>query len=299
MIILLDFRMETLIAVCKYMNFTKAAKELNITQPAVSKHIKFIEEVYGITLFEYEGKKMTLTKDGKKLLEAVTTMKNDENSLKEAFKERKLGKRKLRFVVTRTIGEYVIGKNISKLINGKDNIEMNLKVDNTDVLLKELNNGKIDFAIVEGYFEKTQYDFITFSKERFIAVCSKNNKLVNRIGKEKIFIGDLLGENLFLREEGSGSREIFEKNIKNSNYVLSDFKKYSEISNVNIIKELIIQNCGITFLYEVAVKAELEKGILCEIPLEDFNVIHDFTFIWRKNSVFNEYYKKIYNILKN
>ena len=103
MIILLDFRMETLIAVCKYMNFTKAAKELNITQPAVSKHIKFIEEVYGITLFEYEGKKMSLTKDGKILLEAVITMKNDETSLKEAFKERKLGKRKLRFGVTRTI----------------------------------------------------------------------------------------------------------------------------------------------------------------------------------------------------
>lgn len=296
---MLDFRMETLILVCKYMNFTKAAQNLNITQPAVSQHIKFIEESYGITLFKYEGKNMTLTKECKMLLEAVTTMKNDEIYLKEIFKEGKLGKRKLRFGVTRTIGEYVIGKNISKLIKEKDNIEMKLKVDNTNVLLKKLNSGEIDFAIVEGYFEKTQYDYITFSKERFIAVCSKDNKLVSKFNNKKIYLEDLLGENLLLREEGSGSREIFLKNIKERNYFLTDFKNYSEISNINIIKKLAIQNCGITFIYEVAVKDELQKEILREIPLEDFNVTHDFTFIWRKNSVFQDYYKEIYNILKD
>ena len=130
-------------------------------------------------------------------------------------------------------------------------------------------------------------------------MCSKNNKLATRIRNEKIFIGDLLGENLLLREKGSGSRDILEKNIKDRDYAISDFKNYFEISNINIIKELVSENCGITFIYEVAVKKELEKEILYEIPLEDFNVIHDFTFIWRKNSIFNKYYKNIYNVLKN
>lgn len=296
---MLDFRIETLILVCKYMNFTKAAEMLNITQPAVSQHIKFLEESYGITLFKYEGKKMSLTEECKILLEAVITMKNDEIHLKEMFKERKLGKKKLRFGVTCTIGEYIIGTKISKIIKEKDNTEIKLKVNNSNILLTDLNNGEIDFAIVEGYFEKNQYDYVTLSKERFIAVCSKDNKILNKFKNKKIYLKDLLGENLLIREEGSGSREIFLNNIKEKNYNINDFKNYYEISNINIIKQLAIQNFGITFVYEVAVKEELKKGILYEISLEDFNVTHDFNFIWRKNSGFNDYYMKIYKSLKN
>lgn len=296
---MLDFRIETLILVCKYMNFTKAAEKLNITQPAVSQHIKFIEESYGITLFKYEGKKMSLTEECKILLEAVITMKNDEIHLKEMFKERKLGKKKLRFGVTCTIGEYIIGTKISKVIKEKDNTEIKLEVNNSNVLLMDLNNGEIDFAIVEGYFEKNQYDYVTLSQERFIAVCSKDNKILNKFKNKKIYLKDLLGENLLIREEGSGSREIFLNNIRERNYNINDFKNYYEIGNINVIKQLAIQNFGITFVYEVAVKEELKKGILYEISLEDFNVTHDFNFIWRKNSGFKDYYMKIYESLKN
>ena len=53
---MLDFRMETFLAVCRYMNFTRAAEKLNITQPAVSQHIRFLEKLYNTKLFRYEGK---------------------------------------------------------------------------------------------------------------------------------------------------------------------------------------------------------------------------------------------------
>ena len=61
---MLDFRTDTFLSVCKHMNYTKAAEELNITQPAVSQHIKYIEEYYGAKVFGFNGKKMYLTEAG-------------------------------------------------------------------------------------------------------------------------------------------------------------------------------------------------------------------------------------------
>lgn len=61
---MLDFRIDTFLAVCRYMNFTKAASELHITQPAVSHHIHYLEKKYGVRFFEYNGKKVNLTETG-------------------------------------------------------------------------------------------------------------------------------------------------------------------------------------------------------------------------------------------
>ena len=79
---MLDFRIDTFLAVCKYMNFTKASQYLNITQPAVSGHIRYLEEYYDVKLFMYIGKKMQLTKAGKILLDVATTLKHDDIFLK-------------------------------------------------------------------------------------------------------------------------------------------------------------------------------------------------------------------------
>lgn len=71
---MLDFRIETFLCVCKYLNYTKAAEELNITQPGVSQHIKYLENFYGDKLFTYSNKILTLTEAGEKLKNAMLSM---------------------------------------------------------------------------------------------------------------------------------------------------------------------------------------------------------------------------------
>lgn len=85
---MLDFRMETFLAVCRYMNFTRAAEKLNITQPAVSQHIRFLEKHYNTKLFRYEGKKLELTEAGEILKNASLTMMHDETAMQDEMKER-------------------------------------------------------------------------------------------------------------------------------------------------------------------------------------------------------------------
>ena len=114
---MLDFRVDTFLNACKTLNFTKTAEELCITQPAVSQHIKYIENYYGIKLFYFIGKKMYLTKEGELLQNALTTIFLDEEHLKSALQKSNSENRKLKFGVTLTVGEYIIAKPLAKLLN--------------------------------------------------------------------------------------------------------------------------------------------------------------------------------------
>ena len=80
---MLDFRINTFLCVCQTMNYTKAAAQLNITQPAVSSHIHYLEDYYGTSLFLYRNKKLYLTRQGEILKERLQTMQNDEVQLKQ------------------------------------------------------------------------------------------------------------------------------------------------------------------------------------------------------------------------
>ncbi len=111
---MLDFRMETFLAVCQCMNFTRASEQLNITQPAVSQHIRFLEKHYNTKLFRYEGKKLKLTGAGEILRSASLTMMHDELSMLSEM-HRTEENEEIRFGATRTVGDVLMGKIIRML----------------------------------------------------------------------------------------------------------------------------------------------------------------------------------------
>lgn len=290
---MLDFRIDTFLKVVELMNFTKAAEELHITQPAVSGHIRYLEKLYGIKLFAYDGKKMFLTLEGEYLYNKAITMKNDEKQLKSNLLELSVKGKKLVFGTTLTIGEFVMTEPIKVYLTSYPKAKIKMLIGNTSELLDKLALGEIDFAIVEGNFEKEKYDYSIFSQEKYIPVCGKNYKFTS----EPKILKDLLNERLIIREEGSGTREILEKNLQARNISVLEFNQLMEIGGMNAIKKLIEANMGITFLYEVAVEEELKKGTIREIELEDFHVTHEFAFIWNKDSVFATEYVEIFKMM--
>lgn len=291
---MLDFRMDTFLAVCKHMNFTKAAEELNITQPAVSHHIHYLEEHYKAKLFEYSGKKLGLTEAGKTLLSAATTMKHDELHLKQALKMSQGSGRRLVFGATMTVGEYVIPEALMRLMDAQPDVSVKMVVADTQDLLKRLDEGEIEFAVVEGFFQKREYDFLVYDRGAFVIVASPEY----RFRKNVRVIEDLTQERFFIREPGSGTRYVFERYLEGKNLLIHDFTDLMEISNIGAIKSLVADGRGITFLYEAAVKKELEDGRLKCVELEDFELSHDFTFIWRKDSIYSDYYRELYRLLR-
>lgn len=290
---MLDFRIDTFLAVCRHMNFTKAANELNITQPAVSHHIHYLEKQYGAKLFEYRGKKIGLTEAGRVFLSAAITMKDDELHLREMVKQHSGTGRRLVFGATMTIGEYLMPKALLRFLKAYPQAAVRMVVEDTMELLTKLDEGEIEFALVEGFFQKKEYDSLVYDTERLLGVCAPGYEFKGR-GNH---ISDLLKERLFIREPGSGTRYVLERYLEGKNLLVDDFPKLVEVGSIGAIKEMVVQGEGITFLYEAAVKEELERGLLKEIRISDFKLTHDFTFIWRKGSIYEDYYKEVFHLL--
>ncbi len=288
---MLDYRFYTFMAVCRNMSFTKAAEELNITQPAVSQHIKYIEDMYNTRLFNFVGKKMSITKEGQILLNSATTMLHDSIHLRNTLSRVKGDRGRLSFGATFTIGEYIIPYHIEKIIEKYGDVDINIRIANTNELLEDINSGKVDFALVEGYFEKSEYDYISYSEEPYIAVAGREISVNS--------IEDLLSEKIIVREKGSGTRAILENILSSHNLKIKDFNGRIEINNIGAIKKLVSGNTGISFIYKKAVEKELNDKSLYEIKIKDFCLKYNFTYIWRKNSIYTDYYEDLFKLLSD
>ncbi|HIZ83021.1 MAG TPA: LysR family transcriptional regulator [Firmicutes bacterium] len=291
---MLDFRMETFLTVCQTMHFTRAAELLHITQPAVSQHIRALEQEYGAALFLHEGKKLRLTEAGRLLWSAALTMRQDARLVKEQIGRLTGGQENLTFGATLTVGEFAMPRPLAAYLRRHPESRIQMQVADTKELLGKIDRGEIDFAIVEGFFPQSEYDSLVYSTEKFIPVCGRDYAFRRRVCR----VEDLLEERLLVREEGSGTRHILETYLEGRNLRIADFSRRAEIGSIAAIKSLAAAGCGVTFLYEAAVRRELAEGSLQKIPLDDFAVHHDFSFIWRKNSLFAHRYKEIFSWLQ-
>lgn len=290
---MLDNRILTFLTVCKEMNYTRAAEQLHITQPAVSQHIQYIEDYYGVKLFTFSGKKMFLTKEGKLLETSLTAFHNNEIYLKEQLSSMADKKKTVHFGTTLTVGEFMIARPLSRFLQEHPNADVSVTVANTKELLAKLDCGDIDFAILEGDYPETLYAHKPYVMENFIPICSKGYSFE----KEPKSIHDLIHERLLLREKGSGTRSILEHALLDFHLSFEDFPNTVIIGNMNAIKEMVIDGSGISFLYESAVKKELEEGIIKKIPLEDFSLSHKISIVWKKNNLFAESFQELFEEL--
>lgn len=283
---MLDFRHETFLALCKIRHYTRTAQALHITQPAVTQHIQFLEDYYGGKLFSYKNRRLSLTSRGEKLLKFALTMRSDSALLQETLRQEEERSVRLRFGATLSIGEFVMPELLEQLLLDYPHIHVNMPVNNTQVLLQKLRDGEIDFALLEGYFDRSEYSSELFSTEEFIGVCGGEHHLR---GKE-VSLSEVLDERIILREPGSGTREIFEHMLGEHNLSTGSIKSWCEVGNMGTIKRLVAGNCGITFLYRAAAARELESGDLMEINLKE-KLSHDFSFVCLKDSLYQPDYK--------
>ena len=139
----MEYRLTTFLAVCEKMNFTRAAEDLHITQPAVSQHIRLLEEEYGTKLFLHEGKRIRLTPAGQFFRDTVIRMQNDENVLHSKLTAFETGKQIFKLGATRTIGEFSLETKLASYIKTHPEIELHFIVDNTEKLLHQIDEGSL------------------------------------------------------------------------------------------------------------------------------------------------------------
>ena len=285
---MLDFRMNTFLALCETRNYTEAAKRLHVTQPAVTQHIQYLENAYGTKLFLYQGRSLRLTEAGKRLREFALSVAADDARIREQMTLTAEETAPLRFGATLTIGEYTMPGILKRALEEQPRLKISMQVKNTQELLLLLDKGDVDFALIEGSFDRTGYETRLFSREALTGLCQPGFRPAGRESapeSQVLELEELLGERLIVREPGSGTRGILQQALYERNLTLSAFSDVIQLGSMNAIKSLTAAGCGITFLYEEAAKKELAQGSLRRLAVKDFSMVREFNFVTLKNSV--------------
>ena len=158
-----------------------------------------------------------------------------------------------------------------------------------------LNKGKIDFAIIEGNFNKSQYSYELFSMEDYIGICANNHLYKDN----EYTLEDLSKETLILREKGSGTRDVFEQLLYEQNLCIESFNSICEIGSLPAILSLVANNCGISFMYKIAAESYINNNLVSPINIKGLPMKREFNFVWLKNSRFASLYNEFFKICRD
>lgn len=274
---MLDYRIETFLLLCQLMNYRKTAEALGITQPAVTQQIHFLEKKYGTKLFEYRNSRLNKTEAAVLLEQHCRAMMLQDQLLRKKFGSQM---RELKIGATKTIGDYVLKDEIEQFLR-QDRTALKLVVDNTERLLQQLDRRELDFAVVEGYFDRGQYDNRLLREEPFVGICPKDHPFSG----QEVTLEELFQETIIHREEGSGTRAILEQKLQGYNESLERFKRQICISSFAVILDLVKKGFGVSFVYEVL--ANSDPGI-AKFSIKNEPIVRQFNIVYLKHADLQE-----------
>ena len=277
----MDIRLETFITVAKIKSFTKASEILNITQPAVSQHIKFLEEYYGVTFIRKSGKTIKLTEEGKILYGHAVELERIYRNIETEFRNKDNINKTFYVGASMTIGGYILPYILAEYKSFYKNIDILLQVNNTEEIIEKLLNRKIDLALIEGNFDKGKFKYKKYKDDELVLAVSHLHVFAKY---KSITIDEVLKGNLILREKGSGTREVFENKLLEIGYDLKCFKPYMELGSITAIKSLVEANLGYSIISKETVRKEVESGKIKVVPIKGLKIFREFNFVYLGDS---------------
>lgn len=271
---MLDYRMDTFLTLCELLNYRETAQVLHITQPAVTQHIQHLEHHYGCKLFTYENRKLAKTPEAAVLEEYARAARFNESAMRQRLEKKTAVE--LRLGATKTIGDYVIGDFVRAYLKS-ENHGLELIVDNTVHLLGMLEDNRLDFAIIEGYFDKNRFGWQRFRTEPFVGICRREHPFCGR----EISVEELLAETIIHREAGSGTRDILERKLQGYNESLERFPRKICISSFKLILEMVKAGLGVSFVYQVLADSDPELG---KFTLQGEPILREFDIVYLKHT---------------
>ena len=274
-----DYRLKVFYTVANRLSFTKAANELNISQPAVTKHIKEIENQLNTKLFDRKGTTIQLTESGKILFVYAEKNRQLYRDLEFAISQlNKSEKGKLKIGASTTIAQYILPEILAKFNSCYKDINIELVTHNSEDISTLLKNGQIDLGIVEGESKSSYFDYEKFKRDEIVLVCKSNHPLVNKNFKIK----DLYDIDLIVREQGSGTQEFIQNQLKKSGLEVQKLNIIMQLGSSESIKNYLLHSEALAFLSLNTILPELKNNQLSVIDIKNFSIERDFNFITLK-----------------
>ena len=263
---MLSVKMETLLCVAEHKNFTRAAEELSLTQPAVSHHIKELEQELGVPLFIRGKGGLKLTDQGEIAVRYARRIKALDG--------------KLRSELAHTAESNLTTEALAKCAAQNPGLSITIATDTIKNLYDMLGNYELDLAIVEGIPVGSGFSSLMLDTDYLVCAMSVNNPLSRRA---MVTLNELKGEQMILRLPTSATRQLFESTLESIGDSIRNFNVTIEVDNIATIKDLIRKDLGVSILPKSACMDELRKGKIAALPIENLSMARETRIVYNRD----------------
>ena len=268
---MLSVKMETLLCVAEHKNFTRAAEELSLTQPAVSHHIKELEQELGVPLFIRGKGGFRLTDQGEIAVRYARRIKALDGKLRLELANFEKNITNLKIGVTHTA---------ESNLTTEAGLSITIATDTIKNLYDMLGNYELDLAIVEGIPAGSGFSSLMLDTDYLVCAMSVNNPLSKRA---MVTLNQLKKEQMILRLPTSATRQLFESTLESINDSIRNFNVTIEVDNIATIKDLIRKDLGVSILPKSACMDELRKGKIAALPIENLSMARETRIVYNRD----------------
>ncbi|MCD1628523.1 LysR family transcriptional regulator [Marinobacter shengliensis] len=268
-------QLEVFLAAAHFQNITRAAESLAMSQSAASSALKELESQFDIQLFDRVGKRLQLNELGRLYRPKAEALLAQARELEQAFsKHSEVGA--LKVGATLTIGNYLAVGVMAEYMSSPNHPKVSLEVANTSTIARRVRDFELDIGLIEGELQASELEVIPWREDRLVAFCSPDHPLA---GKGELTDDDLRAATWILREQGSGTRQSFERGMHG---LLPDLNVLLELEHTEAIKRAVEANLGIGCLSEVVLADAFKRGSLVPLAIPHRQFDRHFYFILHK-----------------
>ncbi|MEL7587832.1 MAG: LysR family transcriptional regulator [Prolixibacteraceae bacterium] len=275
----MDYRDEVFLAVAEGLSFSRAAEELYISQPAVTKHIKELERRLNIGLFERKGNKIYLTEAGKLTYDFLIRIRHHYGEL-----EFQLGRLSDAFIgsirigCSSTISQYCIPKVLAAFYKRYPNIKLFVFNGNSFEMESKLLTNEIDLALVENESSRSEIHYRKFLEDEIVLVTAAQSEYAKR---RTLSVDDLRQVPIVLREKGSGTLEVIQKSFARHSISVESLNIFIHLGSNESIKNFLCDFQGVALISERAIEKELLYKTLVRLNLLHLSFPREFRIALR------------------
>ncbi|NLY37118.1 MAG: LysR family transcriptional regulator [Tissierellia bacterium] len=272
-------QLECFVAVAKQRSFSKAADILFLSQPAITSNIQKLEKEFGMILFD-RGKDVALTKGGMEFYPYAVEMLNIREKAQLAIDQHKNKIEGLLEIYTSTIPEqYLLPHIIKGFKEVYPQVHFSIRHKDSQEVIEEILSGITNFGFIGAKYSYEGIKYIDFFADKLVLIASPEKSFSGHT----LDIQSLMGEEIILREEGSGTRKLIESGLASHKLDLNIFRSRTINYSLEAIKSMVALDIGISFASEVSVRREVAMGRLKQYEIKDLELTRDFSLAYCSN----------------
>lgn len=292
-------QLESFISVVKHKSFSKAAKELYLTQPTISNNIQNLEKELSTILLDRKSKTITLTHSGLTLYKFAVELINIRDKAKISITQQSdTVEGQIEINASSIPEQYVLPYIIKDFTEKYPGISFSVTNKNSKQIVDDILTGKENIGIVGAKYSSRMLEYIDFYEDELVLAVPNNKKFAS-INHEPIDIDILFSEKFIFRKEGSGTRLLIEHSLSDKGINLDDLNIVSLIDSDKTIKKMIELELGVSFLSKISIKNEMDLNLIKPVTIKGLDLKRSFYFVYSKDRTLSPIAEIFKNFLLN